>query len=155
MSAQLIATGPARRPYADFLAALGLSRTGRARGIGVFGSVNWVEDVRANVTQAGSVCTDTAANGQVAVPLGLGGGDLGGFTGSWRTRCPGPSLSNAQPLRGAPLDRSTLGHPEFTIQLRGKGTSSDDGYVIHARGRLSLVLRRGPVTQQRTDEPTD
>lgn len=155
VSAQLIATGPARRPYADFLAALGLSRTGRARGIGVFGSVNWVQRVRASMSQAGSVCTDTALNGGISVPLGFGGGEFGGFTGSWRTRCPGPLLSNAQPFLGVPLDRSMLGHREFAIRLRGKGTSSDDGYEIDARGHLSLVLRRGRITQQISTQPAD
>jgi hypothetical protein len=154
VSAQLIATGPARRPYADFLAALGLSRTGRARGIGVFGSVNWLQDVRSDVSQAGNVCTDTAPSGGIAVPLGIGG-PIGGFTGPWRTRCPGPSLDNARLLLSAPLTRSQLGHRRFTIHVGGKGTSSDDGYTIRSHGRLSLVLRRGRVTQQVTAEPTD
>lgn len=147
VSAQLIATGPARRPYADFLAALGLSRTGRARGIGVFGTVDWVQGVRADMSQDGSICTDTAPTGGVGVALGFGG-RLGGFIGPWKTRCPGPVLANAQPLVGAPLDRSVLGHREFTVQLRGKGTLADDGYAIRARGRMSLVLRRGRITQQ-------
>lgn len=152
VSAQLIATGPARRPYADFLAALGLSRTGRARGIGVFGTVDWVQEVRADESQDGSVCTDTAPTGGIAVALGFGG-RLAGFIGPWRTRCPGPVLANAQPLVGAPLDRSVLGHREFTIRLRGMGTLADDGYGIQARGRMSLVLRRGRITQQVTVEP--
>ena len=72
-SGELIATGPARRPYADFLAALGLSRTGRARGIAVFGTVDWAQPVRAEVSQAGNLCTDTAASGAVVIELGLRG----------------------------------------------------------------------------------
>ncbi len=152
-SAQVIASGPASRPYGDFLAALGLSRSGRARGIGVFGSVAWVGRVRASTSQAGSVCTDTAATGGVGVPLGLGSGS-GGFTSSWRTRCPGPSLGNAQPLLAGSLDRAALGRRQFTIEVGGKGMSSDDGYVIVAHGRLSLVLRRGRIIQQVTVQPT-
>ena len=120
----------------------------------MFGSVNWVQRVRASLGQAGSVCSDTALTGGITVPLGFGS-PLGGFSGSWRTRCPGPSLGNAQSLVGAPLDRSMLGQREFTIQLRGTGTSSDDGYVTHAHGHLSLVLRRGRITQQVSSEPAD
>jgi hypothetical protein len=151
-SGQLIATGPARRPYADFLAALGLSRTGHARGIAVFGSVNWQQRVRARLSQAGGVCTDTALDGGVGLALAVRG-ESGGFTGSWRTRCPGPSLRNGQPILAGPLDRSMLGHREFTLRLEGSGTSFDDGYLIHARGRLSVVLRRGRITRQVSSEP--
>jgi hypothetical protein len=86
------------------------------------------------------------------VPLGLGG-TLGGFAGSWRTRCPGPLLGNTQSLLGASLDRSALSLGQFTIELGGTRTYSDDGYVIVARGRLSVVLRRGRVTQQVFSEP--
>lgn len=154
VSAQLIATGPARRPYADFLAALGLSRTGRARGIGVFGTLDWVQPVRAVVSQAGNLCTDTAASGGVAIELDPRGAS-GGFTDTWRTRCPGPSLRNGQPLLAGPLDRSVLGRREFRIVVQGNAQSSDDGYVIRGRGRLSLVLRRGRITQQVSTAPID
>ena len=153
-SGELIATGPARRPYADFLAALGLSRTGRGRGIAVSGTVGWAQPVQAEMSQAGNLCTDAAARGGVAIELGLGGAS-GGFTDTWRTRCPGPSLRNTQPFLGGPLDRSALGQPQFRIDVHGKAASSDDGYAILGRGRLSLVLRRGRITQQVSTEPTD
>jgi hypothetical protein len=141
-------TGPLRDVSAQLIA------TGRARGIGVFGTISWLQDVHANVSQAGSVCTDAAVTGGIAVPLGFGG-RLRGFVGPLRTRCPGPSLANAQPLLGAPLSRSALGHRQFTIQVGGSGTSSDDGYEIRVRGHLSLVLRRGRITQQVSSEPAD
>jgi len=153
-SGQLIAIGPARRPYADFLAALGLSRAGRARGIAVSGTVDWAQPVRAEMSQAGSLCTDTAASGGVAIQLGLGG-VFGGFAQTWRTRCPGPSLGDKQPILSGPLDRSVLDRRQFRLQVGGRGTSSDDGYVIRAHGHLSLVLRRGRITQQVSAEPTD
>jgi hypothetical protein len=153
-AAQLIASGPARRPYADFLAALGLSRTGRARGIEVDGSIGWVQPVRARLNQDGNVCTDIALTGGIAVPLGFNR-VFGGFVGPWRTRCPGPTLRDTQPLLGAPLDRTVLRHREFTIQLRGRAMTSDDGYEIVTRGHLSLVLRRGRITQQVSTAPTD
>ena len=38
---ELTAFGPARRPYRDFLAALGRSRRGRAAGITVAGEIGW------------------------------------------------------------------------------------------------------------------
>jgi hypothetical protein len=153
-SGQLIAIGPARRPYADFLTALGLSRAGRARGIAVSGTVDWAQPVRAEMSQAGSLCTDTAASGGVAIQLGLGGVS-GGFAQTWRTRCPGPSLGDKQPILSGPLDRSALDRRQFRLQVGGSGTSSDDGYVIRAHGHLSLVLRRGRITQQVSAEPTD
>jgi hypothetical protein len=87
------------------------------------------------------------------MPFGLEGSS-GCFAGSWRTRCPGPSLRNAQLLLAGSLDRSALGHRQFTIEARGTGTSADDGYVFAARGRLSLVLRRGRITQQVMTQPT-
>lgn len=153
-SAQLVATGPARRPYADFLAALGLSRTGRPRGIAVSGSLDWRQPVRAVVSQAGNLCTDTAASGGMAIGFGPRGAS-GGFTDTWRTRCPGPSLGDVQPLLTGPLDRSALGRRQFSINVFGEETFSDDGYAILGRGRLSLVLRRGRITQQVSTEPGD
>jgi hypothetical protein len=151
-SASVSATGPARRPYADFLAALGLSRSGRSRGIGVFGSVSWLANIRVVMTQAGSVCSDSAATGAVGLSLGLGH-PLGGFTGFWRTRCPGPSFENVRPLLGASVDRAALARREFTVALGGSATSSDDGYVIVAHGRLTLRVRRGRITQRVETQP--
>jgi hypothetical protein len=86
------------------------------------------------------------------IGLGLRGAS-GGFTETWRTRCPGPSLRDVQPLLTGPLDRSALGRRQFRIDVAGKETLSDDGYVILARGRLSLVVRRGRITQQVSSEP--
>jgi hypothetical protein len=150
--AQLVATGPARRPVADFLAALGLSRTGRPRGIAVSGSLDWVQPVRAAVSQAGNLCADTAPSGGVEIGFGPRRAS-GGFTETWRTRCPGPSLADVQPFLTGPLDRSALGRHQFGINIAGKDAFSDDGYVILARGRLSLVVRRGRITQQVSTEP--
>jgi hypothetical protein len=152
-TANVTATGPARRPYRDFLAALGLSRSGDPHGIQVFGSVSWIGDVRASMTQAGSACSDTAATGGVGVPFTLGPGPGGGFVGTWRTRCPGPLFENTGSLLSSSPDRAALGHREFTLDVRGRGASSDDGYMIVVHGRLSLRLRRGRITSQVLTQP--
>jgi hypothetical protein len=155
VSAQVIATGPASRPYRDFLTALGLSRSGRAHGIGVALTAVWSGPVRADISQSGEVCTDTAPAAAVAVGLGPGStGSYGAFTGSWRTRCPGPLLGDGMGGLSVSLPKSALEHRQFTVALHATGTLQDDGYVIVPHGRLSVLLRRGPTTQQVFSEPT-
>jgi hypothetical protein len=39
------------------------------------------------------------------------------------------------------------------VKLHGKGSFTDDGYVVTPQGSLSVVLRRGHVTQQVITEP--
>ena len=154
--AQVLATGPASRPYRDFLTALGLTRSGDARGISVAVFVDLLGDVRADVTQTSATCTDTGRLGGVAAAVGsLAGSSVrfGGFVDSWRTRCPGPVLGNASSGLSASLARGALGHRQFTIELRPRASLTDDGYVMTPHGRLSAVVRRGRITQQVITEP--
>ncbi len=153
--AQVIATGPASRPYRDFLTALGLSRSGRAHGIAVSILAYVTGAVRADVSQSGETCSDTALDGTVVVGIEPGAsGPFGGFTGPWRTRCPGPMLGSGLGGLSLSLAKGALEHREFTIEARATGTLQDDGYAIVPHGRLSLLLRRGPVTQQVFSAPT-
>jgi hypothetical protein len=100
------ATGPASRPYGDFLTALGLTPGARPPGVSVALVVSWAAGVDADLIRAGAACTDAAATGQMAVTLEVVGPRLrgSGFAGgSWRTRCPGPLFSAAAPVLSTSL----------------------------------------------------
>jgi len=156
-TAEVLAMGPASRPYGDFLAALGLNPSGRSRGITVLLTVSLDGYVSAGLNQSGGSCTDTAPTGELALLLGGVGHRLIGravSAGSWRTRCPGPMFSNGSPLLSASLPQSSLGRRQFTIDVRGTGSLEDDGYAATVHGRLSLDLRRARITQQVITEPT-
>lgn len=152
---EVLASGPAARPYRDFLAALGLS-AGNPSGISLDVGGNWMTGpATAELNQSGT-CTDTAPGGLMFLQLAAGHGELKGFadTSSWRTRCPGPDLNaNDNPLLDAVLPRSALGRRTFTIRLRPAGAVADDGYTVTLHGRLSLVVRRGRISQSVTTAP--
>jgi hypothetical protein len=159
VSASAIAMGPASHPYGEFLTALGLRPGPRPSGISVLVSVSWGADVTSTVQQAGVTCTDTAPGGGIAVALAepAHGGTLVGSSasaGSWRTRCPGPSLANAATLLSASVPAGALRDPRLRIVLRARSGVGDDGYVISPHGNLSLVLRRGRISQSVQVEPT-
>ena len=154
--AELIATGPASRPYDDFLTALGQIRGGARHGITVAGSVAWTNAgrVNASLTQP-SACSDAAPLGQLYVSLQPAAGASGGYFGSspWRTRCPGPMVpGQVQPL-SARVRLRMMGPREFGVTFRPVGSLTDDGYTLTLHGHLSLVLRRGRITQQVLTEP--
>ncbi len=153
----LIAYGPARRPYRDFLAALGLSRRGNAAGILVAGSVRWQNGGRfeEDLVQGGE-CRDSGS-------LGAGGIVLATTkkltrasyyaSDSLRTRCPGPGLGGAGGSGGGILAAGAtplrdLARRQFSIAVPGTGTLSDDGYTERLTGSLSLTFRRGRVSQR-------
>ncbi len=148
MSAQVIAQGPASRPYRDFLTVL---KGGHERGISALLLVNVLGGVAETTTQAGATCTDTSGTGGIAALTGalpaLRTG-FGAFAGPWRTRCPGPLLGDRSAGVRASLAVGALAHRQFTLRLRATGSLSDDGYVMSAEGDLSVLLRRGRITQQ-------
>jgi hypothetical protein len=159
--ATLTAIGPASRPYRDFLAALGLSRSGRGRGIDVVGSVFWTDpgSIAAVVHQGGS-CTDRGGLGGGEIDLAAGprtislGYSVGGLLspgpggGGVRTRCPGPMLGQSARLASGTLSRASLGHRTFVLRLRGGGSVADQGYNASLGGAIALRIRRGRVSQQ-------
>ena len=145
----VVATGPATRPYRDFLAALGLS-AGNPRGISVEVGGSWtMGPVMSDLNQFGT-CTDSGPGGPMVLDLAGSHREFKGFVDatSWRTRCPGPTLDDpANPQLAAVLPRSALGRRTFTIELRSAGAGEDDGYTVALHGHLSLVVRRGRISQ--------
>lgn len=152
----VIARGPASRPYRDFLAALGLG-AGDPRGISVSVGAYWsMGPATAELNQSGT-CTDSAPGPIVFVDLLPNHGELKGSanTSSWRTRCPGPSLTDGSaPLLTAALPRHALRQRTFTIGLRPAGAIEDDGYTMSVHGHLSVVVRRGRISQSVSTTPT-
>jgi hypothetical protein len=152
----VLATGPADRPYGDFLAALGLS-AGNPHGISVGVSGDWAQGpATAKLAQSGATCTDSAPGGAMFMNLTSGGGVLTGFAGttSWRTRCPGPILnSQGNPLLAASVPRDALRHRTFTIGLRPSRPVEDDGYTLTVQGHMSLTVRGGRITQHVITQP--
>lgn len=153
-SAEVSATGTAARPYRDFLAALGLSRSGQPRGIAVELSGSWtLSPVTVDESQSGA-CTGSAPGGDMFFGMTAGRAVLRGSGGlaGWRTRCPGPTPSEAT-LFPETVPVSSLGHRELTITLRPAGTVEDDGYTVSLHGHLTLTLRRGRITQHVFRQP--
>jgi hypothetical protein len=156
--ASLYAIGSAKLPYSDFLVALGLRRGPLAKGIHLYGQVDWTDagTAREQFSQSG-LCSDATRLQQGSVSIEARGGSL---TASYApgsvvdTRCPRPStprqyvsvLSGAAPL-------SRLAGGTFTLRLRRGSAITDDGYSGRTSGDLSITLRRGRVTQQVFTEP--
>ncbi len=154
---ELSASGPANLPYGEFLTALGLIRGGTSHGIAVAGSIAWTNagTVDTNLTQP-SACSDAAPLDQLFVSVIPAGGASGGFFGSspWRTRCPGPMVPGQAQLPLASPRLRAIGPRAFGVVLRPVGPLSDDGYTLTLHGHLSLLLRRGRISQQVFTEPT-
>ncbi len=157
VDASLSATGPANRPYRDFLAALGLSRVGNPRGIQTFGAINWRDTgtVVTRLTQSGA-CVDSGALGGGSVVLELQGGTaLASYSPLTppRTRCPGPMIGPSQTVASGRLPSSDFARRVFTITLNAAPSLEDDGYSGTLRGHLALTLRRGRLSQQFFTQP--
>jgi hypothetical protein len=155
-TAEIAATGPASRPYRDFLTALGLSRAGQASGISVGGAIALPSggEVTADFT-APSACTDTATDGDLFVEGEKSRGVLrmSGGSSSWRTRCPGPLVGEQQQLLSGAVPISALARRTSTVVLHASGSLVDDGYSASLHGRLELHLRRGRISQHVLVEP--
>jgi hypothetical protein len=158
----LTASGPAKRPYRDFLAALGLDPRGNPRGIEVFGDINWSGGAFSAVIDQAGRCTETGPTGAGAVTLELKRDRfVASYTAdsSMRTRCPGPFFSSEGPssetqtLATGTVGAATLRPRTFTLRLNGARTFTDDGYSIVSHSRLSLVIRRGRLSQHVSVQP--
>jgi hypothetical protein len=149
--------GPVRRPRADFLAALGLSRHGDPQGLQAFGGIELrgVPTVSERTLQDGLGCRD-ATTMQPALSIELSGGHLraryAGESESGtgpRTRCPGPLLVGS-PAWIAPRSRSTapLRKQTTTLRLVPGPTRSDDGYTLAPAGTLRVTLTRTRIRER-------
>jgi hypothetical protein len=150
-TASVFVTGPATRPYRDFLAVLGLSRRGNPRGLLVFGSVAWQGggSLTEQLQQDGT-CTSSAPLPGGVVVLGVRGRRLTETyspAASPRTRCPGPELAQFQTLASGGIGLAALAQPTFTLHLSGSGPLADDGYTISQHTSLTLTLKRGRVRE--------
>ena len=149
LSGSLHAVGPAKRPYRDFLAALGRG-PGNPRGIEVFGEIGWSQGgtVAEALTQAGT-CTDSAVLGGGAVILQPHGSglvaDYAPITAP-RTRCPGPIVAPGETLATGALARADLRRRTLKLSLSGGPAFQDDGYHATVSGRFAFSFRRGPLT---------
>lgn len=151
-TATLLVIGPASRPYADFRAALGLTRQGNPRGLQVNGALAWQSGGSlTEQLQQGLSCSSSAPLPGGYVIFGTQGRRL---TATYyspappRTRCPGPELPQFQSLASGGLGLAEVGRPSFTLRLSGSGPLADDGYTIRQRTGLTLTLRRGQVHQR-------
>ena len=147
--AQVIATGPASRPYSDFLAALRDGPAGMRRGISMDLVVTWgAGSVSTALTQP-QACTDTAPFSGASLSLSLSGGRLAGSgsASALRTRCPGPVIGGENPLWSATAPARGLRHRTFTIEVGPRAMGAEDGYTFSLDGHLSVTVRRGPVSQ--------
>ena len=151
-SAEVVAFGSARRPYRDFLTALGLSRSGRAHGIMVSLQAVSSGSVRTSVSQPGGTCTDTAATGGVSFSSGS---PVGCFRrGALRhvaDPVPGPIFGLGASCVARLRSPGALGRPNSPSGcerrvLRGRRIRRI------ASGRGLDVLRRGRITSQVTSD---
>lgn len=155
--ASLYVIGPASRPYADFLAALGIGRKGNPRGLLVAGTIAWNAGgtVTSNLSQ-GVPCSSQAPLGGGAVALTIRGRRLFGDyldLDPPRTRCPGPMLAQRPSLAAGSVSLRGIGAQGVTLHLSGRGPLSDDGYSISQQTSLTLRLRRTGLRRHILREP--
>jgi hypothetical protein len=156
----LEAIAPAKRPYRDLLAALGLNRRGNPHGIQVTGIASWMNGgtMTSYLAQSGR-CVDSAPLGAGLLVFGRQGKRVKADyapAGDGRTRCPGPLMSQnqVQALAESSMPLAVLGRHTFTFDLVGNQRFSDDGYEARTGGRLNLTLRRGRISKQLITAPT-
>jgi hypothetical protein len=151
---QISAEATARRPKRDLLAALGLSRRGDPKGIGVVGELRPRSDLSTTAVGHGVRCRDGRAVGPPTAILISG--SRGRLTASYtplfegdplRTSCPGPALG-AHALASATLAPGALAARRVTLSFTRPETYDDHGYAVHLAPQLSLALTRERVTQR-------
>jgi hypothetical protein len=157
VSAEVIANGPASRPYADFLAAVRDGPAAMRRGISTEVIVEWAAGtVSSDLTQP-QPCTDVAPFVGAFLTLSLSGDRLAGSGGAsaLRTRCPGPMIGGQASLWSVRAPARGLRHRTFTIEVGPSGPLAEDGYTASPDGHLSVTVRRGPLSQSINVAPTN
>jgi hypothetical protein len=158
VSAELSAFGPVKRPYRDYLAALGLGR-GRTKGIDVTGVISWDDRglFHEQVSQSGT-CSDALSLQGGLVGLNPSGRSVEAayfLAANLRTRCPGPIVSPNPGLLTGVFPRGDLSKRSFTLTMRSGSAFEDDGYVGRTGGHLSLTVRRGRISSSTFSLPND
>jgi hypothetical protein len=152
-----------KRPWADLLAALQLSRHGNSRGIFARGSGFWT-------SRAGRLSASVAGAQSCRDAVPLGGGDLSAetrgkslvltynvFAGNEaeHTHCAGPMLADAAvdyTLARGSVPLRALRRKTVTVHLTRKpGDHSAGAYVISGQGGLTVTLRRNTVRRSTVD----
>ncbi|MDQ6803927.1 MAG: hypothetical protein M3065_02925 [Actinomycetota bacterium] len=154
VNASLGVIGSARTPYSNLLAAVGLSRRGRAKGVLVSGGA---------LTPQGGVAASALAQGSTAcrdsAPLGAGtvlltsakarlyaryAPDFGALGG--RTRCPGPAAAAFAFVATGAIPVTRLARRTIKLSLTTGSTFADYGYVVRTVPNLTLTLSRVRVS---------
>jgi hypothetical protein len=165
-SLDVLADGPAALPRRRFLAALGIVRGGRARGIELFagGTLTGLGAPAASLTRDGEPdCADTGA----PLELGLRVGGRGraravfevtafGGTGSLRTRCPGPldtDVADEGALVAATVPLRSLGRRRVVLRVRRVRGFDAPGWAGVVDGDVELVLRRVRIREHTYPAP--
>jgi hypothetical protein len=157
-----IAYGPATRPYRDFLAALGISKAGRSRGIDVAGGFTGHSNpvsVSSEIHQGSVSCHDTVAGGEVNILLTRFEAnrttafiDFNGAAG--RTRCPGPFLGQHRIPGTVSIAPGQLAHRVSVVPFNEPIPVRDDGYTGTVSPHLKLVLTRLSIHSEFEVEPS-
>jgi hypothetical protein len=160
VNAAMYFTAPVRRPPRDLLAAAGLSRSGRAKGVQGLGSVNLSRggEVTAAIDEAGTTCTDATPLRGGTIILASAKGRVGAsflplLGGGIRTRCPGPEADSAVPLAGGAIPLDHLRGRTVTLDLTFGSSFLDYGYDIRSVAHLTLTLTRVGTRTRVITEP--
>lgn len=151
---ELNAIGPSRRPYRDFLAALGLSRTGNPHGIEVIPSFSWRDTGQTTaVVDHGGACRDSVRLTASALELGISRRRLtvryaptASSFDPLRTRCPGPVLGS-HALAIGHASSALLGRRRLTLAIHTGIGFRDRAYQVHTASSLSVTLQRTGISQ--------
>jgi hypothetical protein len=152
---EISAFAPARRPFRDLLAALGLSRRGNPRGVDVLGIGLWPDagTVTGTARQPGTSCRDRVrlVSGAIAFRIGskkrieAAYAPLSEALDPLRTRCPGPVLGSRLAAATDFLSARTLGHRRLALALTRSTAFVDHGYRVRVKPEISLILLRTGV----------
>jgi hypothetical protein len=150
------AAADARRPLADFMAALGRRRGGNPRRIAVYGSIDWTGGLVVERIRQQSSCVDRQPLGGSAMAMmpahRVVTGTFGAF-GTVRTSCPGPFVGRDGRLARASFRIADLAAGRASVVLRPLPSIQDDGYSASIHGHLTLSIRPGRITTSTFLEP--
>lgn len=163
----VVADAPIRRSPHDLRQALGLAAGTPPRGVSAYGGGIWQErgNVTSSLMRAGAAaCDDTVAltsERSFSLTFTRHGvradyGERYGGQDPLRTRCPGPTISDAahdRPLASGTFPLRAFGPRRVTLRLTRGGGFSSDGYSGATRPDLTVVLRRVRVRSHIDREP--